>query len=79
MRRRKDGSCVPVSIARVPVSVPGGKIAEYGIYHDITKRKRTEEDLRASEERWAFGLRKLGCWHCPHGPGWFLCGDELGL
>ena len=51
IRRRKDGSRLPVSIVRVPVSVPGGQIAEYGIYHDVTERKRAEEDLRRSFEQ----------------------------
>jgi signal transduction histidine kinase len=51
IRRRKDGSRLPVSIVRVPVSVPGGQIAEYGIYHDVTERKQAEEDLRRSFEQ----------------------------
>jgi PAS domain S-box-containing protein len=51
IRRRKEGGRFPVAIVRVPVSVPGGQIAEYGIYHDITERKRAEEDLRRSFEQ----------------------------
>jgi len=51
IRRRKDGSRLPVSIVRVPVSVPGGQIAEYGIYHDVTERQRAEEDLQRSFEQ----------------------------
>ena len=51
IRRRKDGGRLPVSMVRVPVSVPGGQIVEYEIYHDITERKRAEEDLRRSFEQ----------------------------
>jgi signal transduction histidine kinase len=51
IRRRKEGGRLPVAIVHVPVSVPGGQIAEYGIYHDITERKRAEERLRRSFEQ----------------------------
>jgi PAS domain S-box-containing protein len=51
IRRRKDGSRLPVSIVRVGVSVPGRQVAEYGIYHDITERKRAEEYRQRSLEQ----------------------------
>jgi PAS domain S-box-containing protein len=47
VRRRKDG-VLHVSIVRVPVSAPGGQIAAYTIYHDITERQRAEEELQSS-------------------------------
>lgn len=50
-RRRKDGSRLYVSIVHVPVSLPGGEIAAYAIYRDITKRKQAEERLRATSEQ----------------------------
>jgi signal transduction histidine kinase len=51
IRQRKDGTRVHVSIVRVPVSVPGGQVAVYGIYRDITERKRAEELLQTFSQR----------------------------
>jgi PAS domain S-box-containing protein len=48
VRQRKDGSRLYVSVVGVPVSVPGRQIAAYGIYRDITERKRAEEQLQRS-------------------------------
>lgn len=45
IRRRKDGRRVHVSLLAVPISVPGGQIAEYAIYRDITERKMVEGEL----------------------------------
>jgi len=49
--QRKDGSRLHVSIVQVPVSLPGGQIAKYAIYRDITERKRAEERLEATTEQ----------------------------
>jgi PAS domain S-box-containing protein len=48
IRQRKDGSRVYVSMVRVPVSLPGGQIAMYEMYRDITESKRVEQDLQRS-------------------------------
>jgi PAS domain S-box-containing protein len=45
IRRRKDGSRVHVSLLAVPISVPGGQIAEYAIYRDMTKHRMVEGEL----------------------------------
>ncbi|HEY1272689.1 MAG TPA: PAS domain S-box protein, partial [Terriglobales bacterium] len=42
-RRRKDGRSVEVSILGTPVSLGGGRVAFYGIYRDISDRKRSEK------------------------------------
>jgi len=44
VRRRKDGSRLYVSIVRVPVLLPEGQLAIYGIYQDITGRRQAEQE-----------------------------------
>src|SRR6266705_138662 len=64
MRKRKDGTRVPVSIVGVPVSIAGSKISEYLIYRDINERKRAEQSLRESEAYLAEAQRlsQTGSW-----------------
>jgi len=47
VRRRKDGSLVPVSISIAPIKLEGKLIGTIGLYRDITERKRYEERLSA--------------------------------
>jgi PAS domain S-box-containing protein len=49
--RRKDGRLLYVSMVRVPVSVPGGRVAIYAIYRDVSERKRSEGALQRSLEQ----------------------------
>ncbi|MBE0663840.1 MAG: PAS domain S-box protein [Bacteroidales bacterium] len=44
-RKRKDGSLVDVAITGKPVFVNSGQEAIYGIYQDISERKKTELEL----------------------------------
>ena len=47
LRRRKDGTTLWVSIVARPFKVGEEPIRVYGMYHDISDRKRAEEELRA--------------------------------
>lgn len=47
LRRRKDGTTLWVSIVARPFKVGDEPIRVYGMYHDISDRKRAEEELRA--------------------------------
>jgi PAS domain S-box-containing protein len=52
VRRRKDGSLTDVSFSVSPITGRNGMvIGGAGITHDISRRKRMEEELRGSEER----------------------------
>ena len=46
-RRHKDGHPFWVSIAATPLRVSGEPARVYAMYHDISDRKRAEEDLKA--------------------------------
>jgi len=45
VRKRKDGSLVPVSISAASVSIEGKLIGTVGLYRDITERKQMEKKL----------------------------------
>jgi PAS domain S-box-containing protein len=53
VRHCKDGTRLPASILRVPVTLPGGRIASYAIYGDMTERKRAEAALPRPDGRTA--------------------------
>ncbi len=46
VRRRKDGSLVGVSLMGAPIIMDGDIVDQFAIYHDITERKKAEEEIR---------------------------------
>ena len=50
VRRRKDGTRVPVSLLCVPVPSNGGWSAGYVIYRDVTEAKRLQDEQRRHHE-----------------------------
>jgi PAS domain S-box-containing protein len=63
-RKRKDGSRLTVSFVAAPVEVEGSTPEIFGIYRDITERKRAEEALKRSEAYLSEGQRlsHTGSW-----------------
>jgi len=59
MRARKDGTRVPVSVMRVPVTseAEASRTAEYAIYRDISERKQAEAALREAQTELAHVTR----------------------
>jgi PAS domain S-box-containing protein len=58
-RRRKDGSFIDAEIFGVPVIVDEKVMGLYFIYSDISERKRMEEALRESEEKYRSILESM--------------------
>ncbi|MEW6261570.1 MAG: PAS domain S-box protein [Thermodesulfobacteriota bacterium] len=50
-RRRKDGAWLDVSLLATPIRLEGSQVEIYAIYRDISTRKRTQEALLESEQR----------------------------
>jgi two-component system cell cycle sensor histidine kinase/response regulator CckA len=47
VRRRKDGGLVDVSILGAPIFFRGNQVAIFGVYRDVTERRRKERLLQA--------------------------------
>jgi len=50
-RLRRNGSLVDVQILGVPISADGKLVGSFGMYEDITERRRAEQAQREAEER----------------------------
>lgn len=46
VRRKRDGSRVPVSVLTYPIIIDEQQVGMYAIYEDITERKETEKQLQ---------------------------------
>src|SRR5690606_35015376 len=69
-RLRRDGTRLPVSVLVAPIMTPGGQIATYAIYRDISERKLAESErarlevrLRHAEKLEAIGTMAGGIAH----------------
>ena len=50
LRKRKDGSLVPVHVFGVPISINDNQLGLYGMYIDITERKQRELEMQVLSE-----------------------------
>jgi len=51
LRKKKDGSLIPVSVSAAPIRVHDKLIGYVWLYKDISQQKLVEESLKESEER----------------------------
>jgi PAS domain S-box-containing protein len=71
--KRKNGEIFPIDLSVAEVKVPGQKRLFSGIIRDITERKKAEEDLKTSEERFQIAVEgsSTGVWD------WDISTDKL--
>jgi len=50
-RKRKDATWIDIEVFTVPIKIDGKLVGQFGMYHDITKRKRVESELISSREQ----------------------------
>ena len=52
LRRRKDGTLLPVEIFGVPILIDKQPVGIFAIYVDLSEKKRAHEELKTSEQRY---------------------------
>ena len=62
-RRRKDGTIMEVGITGYPIVIENSLVGVYGMYTDITERKKLEDKLRESQKLESLGTLAGGIAH----------------
>lgn len=65
---RKDGTSFSVEYTSTPIREDGAVVGAVVVFSDITERRRTEEELARSEERFRLLAEKMSDLVCLHGP-----------
>ncbi|HET7480427.1 MAG TPA: PAS domain S-box protein [Rubrobacteraceae bacterium] len=65
---RKDGTSFPVEYVSTPIREDGAVVGAVVTFSDITERRRTEEELARSEERFRLLAEKMSDLVCLHSP-----------
>ncbi len=76
VRKRKDGTLFNVSIIGAPIHIAEQQVAVYAIYRDISERKRAEEELRISAEKWQSTFNSITDIVSVISPGSHVPGDQ---
>ena len=61
VRKRKDGSHVPVSVSAAPVVIEGKLAGTICMYKNITQQKKMEQSLKESEEKLRAIIENTNC------------------
>ncbi|MCG8400517.1 MAG: PAS domain S-box protein [Firmicutes bacterium] len=74
VRRRKDGSPVYVTVLAYPVEIGDKVVGIYGIYRDITRRKKAELLLRENQRALSNLMSNLQgmAYRCHNDPDWTM-------
>ncbi len=65
---RKDGTSFSVEYTSTPIREDGAVVGAVVVFSDITERRRTEEELARSEERFRLLAEKMSDLVCLHSP-----------
>jgi len=61
VRRKKNGELFHVSVLASPIIIDGEQVAVYGIYRDISDRKKKEEELERKTAELKERIKEINC------------------
>jgi two-component system cell cycle sensor histidine kinase/response regulator CckA len=80
-RKKRDGTPIDVQVTGVPLIVNGMRIGSFGMYEDITERRRAEDELRHTEAKYRALVEQLPAitYIAEFGPdgAWFFVSPQI--